>query len=84
MASGKGKKCPNCGHATFQTNGKIYQCSHCGARGWSKNAPPKPGGGKGQFCHICEAQTLHELRNFRSGVTVFLCKGCELTVITVP
>jgi hypothetical protein len=83
MPSGKGKKCPNCGEPTFQKDGKIYKCSKCRHWGWTTKAAPRPGGGKGAYCHICEKNTLYNVaRKTResSEVPVHHCKGCGTTL----
>jgi hypothetical protein len=87
MPSGKGKKCPKCGRSTFQpsTTGKLFRCSRCYFSGWTAAAPPKPGGGKGQFCHICKTNTLHPIFRPKVGdagsVPVYFCKKCGATML---
>jgi hypothetical protein len=49
--------------------GRIFKCSACDRRGWYGKAPPHPGGGKGDFYHICQKNTLHRI--------FYNCSGCE-------
>jgi hypothetical protein len=83
--SGKGKKCPRCGAPRFQQYGQIFKCSGCDERGWYDKAPPRPGGGKGDRCHLCEANTLHRIYNRKQGeerLTIRACVGCGSVVFS--
>jgi hypothetical protein len=83
--SGKGKKCPACGEAKFQKRGQVFKCSGCSHVGFYDKAPPHPGGGKGDFCHICKSNTLHKVYNRthrNQRLTLYNCRGCGSVVFT--
>ena len=77
--SGKGKKCPACGEARFQKYGQVFKCSGCDHRGWYSEAPPRPGGGPGNLCNLCQTKTLHRIFNRKhhnQRLMIYACQGC--------
>lgn len=61
-----GKRCPNCGAATFYGN----QCTKCGL---TLKAPVNGGkGGKGKKCPNCNAFTIFNNKCNNCGATFFM------------
>jgi hypothetical protein len=84
MPTGRGQKCPECGHLTFYSphaKTGARKCTQCEAEGWHNNAKPKAAG-RGDMCRICSSNTYRIVATM-NGVTVKYCSTCEATAFSL-
>jgi hypothetical protein len=77
-----GATCPHCENKTFHDNGRICECSACGAVGWSwKKGVTNTGSGKGKQCPNCNNHTLHQVGRLAKGNSIRRCGIYDYSLI---